>query len=326
MRALAIVSLALVLLLTTLSAYLRLAHSGIGCADWPACYGRIGQAVEQSVPQSTEDAYARLVDESGRALAWATPLHRLVASVLGLLVVFLFFLALRHKRHRLLSAVLLGLTVYLAVIGIRSGGLHDPAIVMGNLSGGFAMVGLLGWLVFSMEESGTRAPTVAVMTTVAVVALVLQVLLGGLTSANFAATACQTLPDCHGGWWPGPALGEAMDLSRQHAVTASGQAIGGEERIAIHRAHRLAAIAALLLVAFAAVAALLSERRFRALAAVILVLVLTEIAVGVASVMGGIPMILALSHNVLAAMLLLALFKLLALSTRGGERSARQPG
>ncbi len=326
MRALAIVSLALVLLLTTLSAYLRLAHSGIGCADWPACYGRIGQAVEQSVPQSTEDAYARLVDESGRALAWATPLHRLVASVLGLLVVFLFFLALRHKRHRLLSAVLLGLTVYLAVIGIRSGGLHDPAIVMGNLSGGFAMVGLLGWLVFSMEESGTRAPTVAVMTTVAIVALVLQVLLGGLTSANFAATACQTLPDCHGGWWPGPALGEAMDLSRQHAVTASGQAIGGEERIAIHRAHRLAAIAALLLVASAAVAALLSERRFRALAAVILVLVLTEIAVGVASVMGGIPMILALSHNVLAAMLLLALLKLLALSTRGGERSSRQPG
>ncbi len=319
MRALAIVSLALVLLLTTLSAYLRLAHSGIGCADWPACYGRIGQAVEQSVPQSTEDAYARLVDESGRVLAWATPLHRLVASVLGLLVVFLFFLALRHKRHRLLSAVLLGLTVYLAVIGIRSGGLHDPAIVMGNLSGGFAMVGLLGWLVFSMEESGTRAPTVAVMTTVAVVALVLQVLLGGLTSANFAATACQTLPDCHGGWWPGPALGEAMDLSRQHAVTASGQAIGGEERIAIHRAHRLAAIAALLLVASAAVAALLSERRFRALAAVILVLVLTEIAVGVASVMGGIPMILALSHNVLAAMLLLALLKLLALSTSRGH-------
>ncbi|MDT8321162.1 MAG: COX15/CtaA family protein, partial [Xanthomonadales bacterium] len=210
MRTLAIVSLLLTLLLVSLSAYLRLAHSGIGCADWPACYGDIGAAPADAPPLRAEDAYQRLIDESGRALAWTTPLHRLVASVLGLLVVALFVNALRLRRQRLLSAVLLGLTVYLAVLGIRSGSLHDPAVVMGNLAGGFAMVGLLGWLVFSTGTRGRAPRRVSVVAALTGAVLCLQILLGGLTSANFAATSCQTLPDCHGGWWPGPALAVAL--------------------------------------------------------------------------------------------------------------------
>ncbi len=216
MKALAVIALLLVVMLVSLSAYLRLAHSGIGCADWPACYGRIGEVPVVAAPMSTEDAYQKLVDESGKALAWATPLHRLVASVLGLLVVFMMLVALRQKKQRLLCFLLLALTVYLAVLGIRSGSLHDPAVVMGNLAGGFAMLGLLGWLVFSTGSRGHPPARVAALTTLAVVALCLQILLGGFTSANFAATSCQTLPDCHGSWWPGPAL---CDGARRFART-----------------------------------------------------------------------------------------------------------
>ena len=323
MKGLATISLALVLLLTSLSAYLRLAHSGIGCADWPACYGQIGVPAEQTIPQSPEDAYKRLVDESGKSMAWATPLHRLVASVLGLLVVALFFVALRRKCHRIICGVLLGLTVYLAVIGIRSGGLHDPAIVMGNLGGGFAMVALLGWLVSSMGAGGMSVPRVAIAASLAIAVLALQVLLGGLTSANFAATACTTLPDCHGGWLPGPALATAIDLSRQHQVTPSGRAIGGGERVAIHRAHRLGAIVTMVLAFVASLVAWLAGSRFRGPAIAVLVLVLAEAGVGVASVIGDIPMMLALAHNVLAALLMLALLKLLTQST--SQRTRENP-
>lgn len=315
MRVITLLSLALVLLLVSLSAYLRLAHSGIGCADWPACYGNIGAPTQQSVPFNPEDAYARLVDESKKSLAWATPLHRLVASVLGLLVVFLFFASLRQRRHRLISAALLGLTVFLAVIGIRSGGLHDPAIVMGNLSGGFAMAGLLGWLVFSAGTRGNAPRPVTTTAILATTALCLQILLGGLTSANFAALSCRTLPDCHGGWWPGSALAQAVDLRREHEVTDSGQVIGGPERIAIHKVHRLGAIVTFVLVLAAAVTALAAHRRFRPVAAGIILLISAEFAVGIASIMGGIPIGLALSHNALAALLLLALLKLLAMSS-----------
>jgi cytochrome c oxidase assembly protein subunit 15 len=331
MKALALASLLLVILLVSLSAYLRLAHSGIGCADWPACYGEIGSGTsgngergnEPAEPASPRaaNAYRKLVDESGRALAWATPLHRLVASVLGLFVLALFFTALRRKRQRLVSATLLGLTVYLAILGIRSGSLHDPAVVMGNLAGGFCMLGLLGWLVFSSGPRGHPPRRVALLGAAAGVLLCAQILLGGLTSANFAATSCQTLPDCHGGWWPGPALAVAMDLSREHEVTATGQAVGGEERIAIHRAHRLGALAVLAVATLAAVVALLANVRFRPVALVILALVAAEFSLGVAAVVTGLPITLAVSHNWFAGLLLLALLKLLALSTGSSTRT-----
>jgi cytochrome c oxidase assembly protein subunit 15 len=331
MKTLALTSLLLVIVLVSLSAYLRLAHSGIGCADWPACYGEIGSSetgrgTAEPAPTRAADAYRKLVDESGRALAWATPLHRAVASVLGLLVVALFFTALRRKRQRLLSALLLALTVYLAVLGMRSGSLHDPAVIMGNLAGGFGMLGLLGWLVFSSGSRGQPPRRVALVTAAAGLVLCAQILLGGLTSANFAATSCQTLPDCHGGWWPGPALAVALDLTRKHEVTTEGQAVGGDERIAIHRAHRLGAVAVLLLAMLAAGMAFTANPRLRPVALVIVLLVAAEFLVGVASVVSGLPIALAVSHNGFAGLLLLALLKLLALSTgRLNELSTKGP-
>lgn len=327
MKALAILSLLLVLILVSLSAYLRLAHSGIGCADWPACYGQIGSPPATEAPLQPEDAYRKLVDESGRSLAWATPLHRLVASVLGLSVLALFFASLLRRQNRLITAALLGLTVYLAMLGIRSGSLHDPAVVMGNLAGGFFMLGLLGWLVFSTGPRGLGPRNVVCFTLTACVLLFAQILLGGLTSANFAATSCQTLPDCHGGWWPGPALWVAMDLSREHPVTSEGQAIGGEERIAIHRAHRLGAAVALTVTLVAAGLAFFANRRFRPIALLLAGLVVAEFLVGGAAIVSDLPMTLAVSHNWLAALLLLALLKLLALSSgTPAPADTRAPG
>jgi cytochrome c oxidase assembly protein subunit 15 len=326
MKALALISLLLVIVLVSLSAYLRLANSGIGCPEWPQCYGRIGAApaaaLPATLPASPGDAYRKLVDESGKSLAWATPLHRLVASVLGLFIVFVFAASLQLKHHRLLCAALLGLTVWLAILGIRSGSLHDPAVVMGNLAGGFCMLGMLGWLVFSGGPRGNPPLKVAVITGLAATLLCLQILLGGYTSANFAATSCQTLPDCHGGWWPGPALARALDLSREHEVTPSGQALGGQERIAIHRAHRLGAMAVFAVAVLAALLAFGANARFRPVAAIIIVLATAEVLLGVAAILTGIPIILAVSHNWLAALLLLALLKLLALSTPSANTSA----
>jgi cytochrome c oxidase assembly protein subunit 15 len=317
MSALAKTSLLLVIVLVSLSAYLRLAHSGIGCADWPACYGQIGEPPSVSQPASPEDAYQRMGEAANQPLAWATPLHRLVASVLGLLVIFLVFLSLRQKRQRLISLTLLALTVFLAVLGIRSGSLHSPAVVMGNLAGGFAMLGLLGWMVFSAADPGPgarRNTAVKNLVIVAIATLSLQILLGGLTSANFAATSCQTLPDCHGSWLPGSALMDAMDLSRQHEVTSMGQAIGGEERLAIHKAHRLGALLAFAMVLIAAITALRADQRYRLSGIIILVLLMIEFTVGVTAVLSSLPIGLAVAHNWLAGLLLLALFKLLALS------------
>jgi cytochrome c oxidase assembly protein subunit 15 len=326
MNSLAKISLLLVILLVSLSAYLRLAHSGIGCADWPECYGHIGETTSVSQPATTGDAYQRMVEQANKPLAWATPLHRLVASVLGLLMVFLAFIALRRKKQRIIALALLGLTVFLAVLGIRSGSLHNPAVVMGNLVGGFSMLALLGWMVFSpgskvqpkaqpkvQPEAQDKAGAVKFMAILAIIVLSMQIVLGGLTSANFAATSCRTLPDCHGSWLPGSALLTAFDLSRRHEVTAMGQAIGGEERLAIHKAHRIGAVITLAVILLAALTALHAGARYRTTAIAILALVTLEFSVGIAAILTSLPISLAVAHNWLAGLILLALLRLASL-------------
>ncbi len=329
MRTLTGLSLLLVILLVSLSAYLRLAHSGIGCSDWPDCYGRIG-APEVSAPldtppaQMARDAYARITAESQQAMAWATPLHRAVASLLGLGVLFLTMLAFRQGQYRLVTITLLGLTVWLAMLGLRSGSLHDPAVVMGNLSGGFAMLGLLGWLWFRLNaqpaprfdaHNTNKMPISRGWVIAALLVLCLQILLGGLTSANFAANACDTQLACQGSWWPGTDLAEAFDLSRHHEITADGQAVGGEERVAIHRAHRLLAIIASVLILQVAQMAMRRAGASRRTGMVLLLLIVAEFTVGVAAVYNQLPIGLAVAHNWLAGLLLLALLRLQTLST-----------
>jgi len=301
--------------LVAVSAYLRLANSGIGCPDWPGCYGRIGQppAAIQSAPD--QSAYQQLASSEYQPLAWATPLHRLVASALGILVLLLAVVAFRQSHHRLISLLLVGLTLFLASIGLKSGGLHSPAVVMGNLSGGFAMLGLLGWMLFSDQEGDPHPNRLTgVIGSIALLLLVAQILLGGFTSANFAATACQTLPDCHGEWLPGSELSTALDLSRKHQVNELGFAVGGAERPAIHMSHRLGSAVAFLALLVTGLLALRGERVLRRTAIFLLALLLLEFGVGVAAVLTKLPIGLAVAHNWLAALLLLSLLKLLALS------------
>ncbi|MCP4047678.1 MAG: hypothetical protein GY732_17030 [Gammaproteobacteria bacterium] len=310
-------SLVLVILLVTLSAYLRLTHSGIGCADWPACYGQIGEPPADSQMISSENAYQRIVAEASQPLAWATPLHRLVASVLGLMIVLLVVLSLKQKRNRLISIALLGITVFLALLGIKSGSLHSPAVVMGNLSGGFLMLGLLGWMLFKpIDGEKYRKRQKALpgsLPAMAVLVLVVQILLGGLTSAHFAATSCQTLPDCQGTWLPGPGIWKALDLTRPHEVTSMGKVTGGQEHIDIHVAHRLGAVATAILVLAVGFLSWRAGGRLRNTGVLVMFLVAAEFVIGLIGVASGLPIGLVVSHNWIAGLLLLALLKIVAL-------------
>jgi len=318
MKALVGISLLFVIVLVSLSAYLRLAHSGIGCADWPDCYGRIGDppAVNQTI--TSENAYQRIVAEAAQPLAWATPLHRFVASVLGLLIVFLTMMAIKQKKDRLISLTLLLVTVFLALLGVKSGGLHSPAVVMGNLSGGFLMLGLLGWMLF--KESGEGNTEVVSgklpgkLLGAAVLLLVIQIFLGGLTSANFAATACQSLPDCHGSWLPGADIFKAMDLFTDHEVTSMGQVIGGQERTDIHIAHRLGAVISAVLIIAVGIMAWRAGGRLRFAGMTLLILVIIEFSIGVSAIASDLPIGLAVAHNWVAGLLLLAMLRVVALN------------
>jgi len=310
MRLLAAVSLLFVLVLVSVSAYLRLDNSGIGCANWPECYGLIGApAANEPTVGST---YERLALEAQEPMSWATPVHRLVASILGLLVLAMALMSLRQRTDRLLTLVLLALTVFLAWLGIYSGGLHSPAVVMGNLGGGFTMLGLLGWMVFRDSRPNANAPgSLQHWVVAALLLLCVQIGLGGLTSANFAASACQTVPDCHGGWLPGADLASAFDLTRSHDIGPTGLAMGGTERADIHKLHRLWAALTLIVTLTAGLLGL--RARLGIAAIVVVILAAAEFAVGIAAILTQLPIVIAVAHNWLAAILLLGLLRLLAL-------------
>lgn len=310
MRKLAIASLALVILLVSLSAYLRLDHSGIGCEPWPACYGNIGVVASEV---TIGDAYERLLADARQPMSWARPLHRLVASVLGVMILALALMSAIRKRNRMLAFSLLFLTVFLAWLGIYSEGINNPAVVMGNLVGGFSMLGLLGWMVFRPPHDAPAARySFRSLAFVSLAVLSVQILFGGLTSANFAASACQTVPDCHGSWLPGKNLATAFDITQAHRIGASGNVLGGAERADIQKLHRLTAIMAAALIIAVGIAALKAGSRYRTTATLLLIIVVAEFSVGVATILTELPIVLAVAHNWLAAILLLSLLKLIA--------------
>jgi len=293
MRALAIISLLFVLALMSVSTYSRLDSAGIGCADWPACYGLIGVAGDETP-------------------ALGSMIERLIAGGLLLLMLATTLISLRQRRDRLLSLVLLGLAMFLAWQGVYSGELHSPAVVMGNLSGGFALLGLLGWMIFRDARPHANAShKVRRWVVAALVLLCIQIALGGLTSANFAATACTSVPDCHGSWLPGSNLKTAFDLARHHEIGPAGFALGGAERADIHKLHRLVAAATLLTALIAGGLALAG--RMGITAVFVIALGALEFSIGVAAILFDLPIGIAVAHNLLAAILLLGLLRLHAL-------------
>lgn len=293
MRALAITSLLFVLALMSVSTYSRLESAGIGCADWPACYGLLGDAKDETP-------------------ALGGMIERLIAGTLLLLMLAATLISLRQRRDRLLSLVLLGLAAFLAWQGVTSGEVHSRAVVMGNLGGGFALLGLLGWMIFRDARPHANASfKVRRWVVAALVLLCIQIAFGGLTSANFAATACSSVPDCHGSWLPGSDLTTAFDLSRQYELGPTGLALGGAERADIHKLHRLVAGVTLLTALIAGGLALAG--RMGMTAVFVIALAALEFSTGVAAILLDLPIGIAVAHNLLAAILLLGLLRLHAL-------------
>lgn len=320
LQSLVVLCLVLVAALVVLSAYIRLNHAGLGCADWPACYGRIGAAERLANGHATADtvsAYQQLANEKHTPQSAAITAHRVIASLLGIGIITLTFTAIA-RRHKgapvLLPVLLLALTLFLAVLGNWSGGLHRPAVVLGNLIGGFGMLALL-WLLWLRShrtaDGGYAAPhALRIWIDFGLALLIVQILLGSLTSANFAALACTTFPDCYGNWLPGTALAKAFDILRVLPVNGAGVVSGGNELQAIHMAHRLGAWLTFITLTGIALLAIRAGDIYRASGIIVLVLLLSEILIGVSAVLTGIPIALATAHNALAALLLLSMLSL----------------
>jgi cytochrome c oxidase assembly protein subunit 15 len=267
------------------------------------------------VPDAATPAQ-ELADEFARPLehgkAWREMIHRYLASMLGLVCVVLAVIAWRNRgdpnQPWRVPLVLVGLVVFQGLLGMWTVTLLlKPIVVVAHLFGGFATLALL----FSLgrwrtARVGSPTARLRALGLAAVAALVLQIFLGGWTSANYAALACPDFPKCQTQWWPAIAdFEEGFVLWRGLGVDYEGGVLDHPARVAVHFTHRLGALAAAVLIALLGFR-LVREPATRADGGAVLAVLLTQLSLGVSIVWFGVPLAVAVLHNGVAALLLLA--------------------
>ena len=293
----------LVLAITSLSAYIRLGNVGLGCVDWPQCYGSKLRQAQQGID-------TKAAESSGTVAA--RMLHRIVAVAALLLIIVMAMACFGGKpvlwREGWMALALLALALFLAVLGRWSGGARVPAVNIANLLGGFGMLALCWRLQRQAggpphDNSRLRRfawPTAAT--------LLVQIGLGGLVSAGFAGLSCTGLPGCGADvqWAITP---EAFDPWREPVFAATATPPANPAGAAAHMAHRFGAIVLTLVAGLLAWSALRSARH--GAGRVLLGLLALEIVLGVLLVSQSLPLGVALAHNLSAALLLAVVLALI---------------
>lgn len=309
---LALFATALALLVVMLGAYTRLTHAGLGCPDWPGCYGFIG--VPQSAEQlaHAEQHYPQAPVEAHKG--WNEMVHRYFAGSLGLLILALAVQALRRRREPgqplKLPLLLLGLVTLQAAFGMWTVTLKLwPQVVTAHLLGGFATLSLLLLLTLRLSARWPALPALSVrLRRLAALGLLLvigQIALGGWVSSNYAAVACVDLPTCHGQWWPAMDFANGFHLTQHIGPNYLGGQLDSEARTAIHMTHRLGAV--LLTLVLLLLAWQLKRHGLARLAALLLLALVGQLSLGISNVLLHLPLAVAVAHNLGGAVLLLTL-------------------
>lgn len=313
-----LITMLLAFIVIVLGAYTRLSDAGLGCPDWPGCYG-----VLLGVPD-TEADIAQANSEFERAVevgkAWKEMIHRYFAGTLGILVLIIALILFRKdaagRRHIIFGVVLAGLLIFQALLGMWTVTWQlKPIAVMGHLLGGFAVFTLLGWqwlrtLSFPQLENIRLPSGLLSLAVLAILILTGQIALGGWVSSNYAALACVDFPTCQKQWWPEMNFKEAFVLWRGLGIDYEFGVLEHPARVAIHVTHRVGALVTACVILFYALRLwhhANGSNMLRKVSGIILVLLATQIILGVLNVVLHLPLLNAVLHNAVALILLFSM-------------------
>jgi heme a synthase len=331
-RRLTLAALLLCLVLIPLGAYVRLNDAGLGCPDWPGCYGHLGVPSEDHHVAAANAAYPDRPVEAHKG--WKEMIHRYIASGLGLVIIALCVVGWRGRKAGLpwkLPLIMLAWVLLQGALGAFTVTWKVmPLIVTAHLLGGMVMFSLSWWL--WLGQRAANKPAVPVPNGVrglaasALLLLTVQIFLGGWTSTNYAALACPEFPNCaNGQLWPQqPNYSEAFRLWHPQGQYQSYEygVLDQPTRQTIHAVHRLGAVViGSLLLAFGLLLALKGgERRWQALGYSLAGMVVLQIVLGISAVHFGLPLAVATAHNAGAMLLLMVVLSINFHSWRGVPR------
>lgn len=330
---LALFATLLAAVVVVLGAYTRLTHAGLGCPDWPGCYGFLGVPMSEHKQAIAEARFPEAPLEVAKG--WYEMIHRYFAGALGLVILGLAVQALRQRSEPgqpfKLPLFLLALVTLQALFGMWTVTLKLwPQVVTAHLLGGFATLSLLALL--TMRLSGRLAaqavcPSLRRLSLACLLLVIGQIALGGWVSSNYAAVACADLPTCHGQWWPAMDFGKGFHLTQHIGPNYLGGQLDSDARTAIHMSHRIGAL--LVTLALLLLAWQLQRARLSRLAGLLLLALVVQIGLGISNVMLHLPLLVAVAHNAGGAVLLLVLvlinYCLRAITPQPAAASAKEP-
>lgn len=332
-KVLTLAALILTFVVIVLGAYTRLKDAGLGCPDWPGCYGTL------TVPQSAEQIQVDYPDARlDKSKAWIEVTHRMVAGSLGLFVFFLTYLDFRVSRRHKYKVSRILIFASLMVVGQSLLGMWTvtlqllPQVVTAHLFGGLSIFSLLflRWAHLHLNSNSndkikdkmkttsdgaknisvTNSP-VMVYAYIGLALVIMQIFLGGWVSTNYASLACTDFPLCNGEWIPSGDFGGGFNLLHPIGENYEGGVLNDAAQVAIHWAHRMGALLVTLFWVSFYLVAKIKKWAVQDDLTMILGILILQIILGITNVLGDLPLLVATAHNGMAAILLLSVIWLL---------------
>ena len=301
----------LALCVVVLGAYVRLSDAGLGCPDWPGCYGALTVPQSEAAIKNAQEIFPHSTIETGKA--WKEMAHRYLAGTLGIVVLTISALSWRSKQYikvsPLLPTALLLIIAFQAALGMWTVTmLLKPAIVSAHLIGGMTTLALLTWIAHrhwcAISEQSTATPLLTLAIRGALIVLLAQIFLGGWTSTNYAALACTDFPTCHGVWMPEMDFKDAFHLVRELGQSANGGNLTLSALTAIQWVHRIGALVTFVYLGSLALL-LIRIPAFKKIAILLALVLIAQVCIGITNLILQLPLLLAVAHNLGAALLVI---------------------
>jgi cytochrome c oxidase assembly protein subunit 15 len=305
-----------------LGAFTRLVDAGLGCPDWPGCYGHVLWPDSHDEITAANEAYPHAPVELDKT--WPEMVHRYLATSLGLFTIAIAAIAIRNRKqgHPVkLPIFLLAFIIVQGMFGMWTVTLKLwPQVVTAHLMGGFTTFSLLwllrlrlsndSWQLNPAELDWTKS--IRPLAIASFIIVILQIALGGWLTSNYADVACPDLPTCQNEWLPAMDFATGFNLTQHIGPNYLGGNLDNEARIAIHFSHRVGAIIATIAVLLLSFSMLRQQSsRIVNLAKVLIAVLCLQVVLGLSNVYFNFPISVAVAHNIIGATLLITMVTVL---------------